>query len=1018
MELEQPVSVKKGDIVGWTSGGGAIGFREVDMNDIEAPEFLYSPSTDIKTLFEDEDATLEYYEHFISAHYVRSGHFFLQHKYASPGIFIISSDFNSRTVNVDYTIKNFHLDCPSLVKSNESFVITKNHSWVKYVTYSINFGNGTVVQSDQLASNYTYHYPGVYVINITAINSVSFQSEICVVKVLDEIKNLRFDGEIAPVPVTQKTEIKWCVDKGTNVTYSIDFGDEQSEIKSRSSSSNCYSLIHTYQKEGEYIVRIEAKNSLDKKLEIEGVALVEIPIDTIEFLTTHSHLTENVYLDIHESIFYEVRTFKGTNIKCSFDFGDKNELIDTNIFVVSHSYSQAGAYHVSVSCFNAISSASDVLNASVIVKTLEKITGLAIEVNRTLFGEKAKIKGSMKTGSLFICTWDLGDGTKLSKDESNFDKIIVHQYMAVSDYKIELSCKNPLGVVKTEFIVPVEIPINGLGLQCPNKYLEVDKEATFRIVADQGSRLSFEINFGDGQRVVKEANEVVNNSLVISHKYMQPGFYQANVTSWNRLDRRDSQCRYLLKVLNPIQNIVISSNSPVRLNSGLVDFQLNILDGADLPIEANITWDFGDDEVSYNNSLIIEKRETFLRSYLFKAEGQFNVKALFVNEISEKVVEHIAYVQKIHPIKIIILANPPLKIDTANSNDLSFSLDQEIQVNFTKQYRDKYYEVKLNNDLETRRIRLNHLKYLYKKPGIKDVTVRVINELGIFNAQKTIKIQESIKNMKLRLPLEIQVNETYQYNISADKYGTQTCAIIDFGDGNVHVKNQQFCSSLIENPEKTYHYTGGVDDGLITFSKAYNRKGLYRIEVQVYNLVSNFHSTKDAEVIYQPCPMPTPAISDKGTKNEPIKSFKSSKIIIQSNVTVECHVATVVVFHWKLFSEENQEVINLGDGFGYRKSAMPFSRNPGGLDPTVLEIPENILPYGLVRFELHISYEIKGVFVEGITSHDETFYEIMPSRLKAKINGKYFKKIHSKFSTFSPYVLCSPQKRAFLLKLF
>ena len=1001
MELEQPVSVKKGDIVGWTSGGGAIGFREIYMNDIEAPEFLYSPSTDIKTLFEDEDATLEYYEHFISAHYVRSGRFFLQHKYASPGTYIISSDFYSRTVNIDYTIKNFRLDCPNLVKSNESFVITKNHSWVKYVTYNINFGNGTLVQRDQFATSYTYHYPGVYVINVTAINSVSFQSEICVVKVLDEIKNLRFDAEIGPVAVTQKTEIKWCIDKGTNVTYSIDFGDGQNEIKSRSSSSNCYSLMHTYQKEGEYIVRIEAKNSLDKKLEIEGMALVEIPIDSIEFLTTHSHLTENVYLDVHEPIFYEVRTFKGTNIKCSFDFGDKNELSDTNIFVVSHSYSQPGTYHVSANCFNAISSASDVLNATVIVKRLEKITGLAIEVNCTLFGEKAKIKGSMKTGSLFICTWDLGDGAKLSKDKSNFDEVIVHQYMAVSDYKIELSCKNPLGVVKTEFVVPVEIPINGLGLQCPNKYLEVDKEATFRIVAAQGSRLSFEINFGDGERQIKEANEVVNNSLVISHKYMQPGFYQANVTSWNRLDRRDSHCKYLLKVLNPIQNIVISSNSPVRLNSGLVDFQLNILDDADLPIEANITWDFGDDEVFYNNSLIIEKRETFLRSYRFKEEGQFNVIALFENEISEKVVEHIVYVQKIHPIKIIILANPPLKIDTANSNDLlSFSLDQEIQVNFTKQYRDKYYEVKLNNDLETRRIRLNHLKYLYKKPGIKEITVTVINELGIFNAQKTIKIQESIKNMKLKLPLEIQVNETYQYNISADKYGTQTCAIIDFGDGNVNVKNQQFCSSLIENPEKTYHYIGGVENGLITFSKAYNRKGLYKIEVQVYNLVSNFHSIEDVEVIYQPCPMPIPAISDKRNKNEPIKSFKSSKIIIQSNVTVECYVATVVVFHWKLFSEVNQKVINLGDGFGYRKSAMPFSRNPGGLDPTVLEIPENMLPYGLVRVEMHISYEINGVFVEGITGRDETFYEIMPSRLKAKINGKYFKNFIPNFQSF------------------
>ena len=70
-----------------------------------------------------------------------------------------------------------------------------------------------------------------------------------------------------------------------------------------------------------------------------------------------------------------------------------------------------------------------------------------------------------------------------------------------------------------------------------------------------------------------------------------------------------------------------------------------------------------------------------------------------------------------------------------------------------------------------------------------------------------------------------------------------------------------------------------------------------------------------------------------------------------------------------------------------RKQKMPFVRLPGGLDPTVFEIEENMLPYGMIRIELSVRYESSYEDLEKITAKDTTWLDVQASALKAVMQG-------------------------------
>ena len=212
-------------------------------------------------------------------------------------------------------------------------------------------------------------------------------------------------------------------------------------------------------------------------------------LQTLHAFTRHSHLTDFIYIALEQPIKIEVDILQGTNIICKYDFNDTAESIETTDRIVSYQYKQEGKFFPTVTCFNSISSAFDSVNGTIIVEKLESITGLKIMVGRTLFGEEASIQAVMVKGSVFVCHWDLGDGEKLIVDKRTFNNVIRHQYNAIGDYKLKLTCTNGLGTVTDVFTLPVDKPINGLGVSCPNQFVTLNENLKFYVVTDKGIKI-------------------------------------------------------------------------------------------------------------------------------------------------------------------------------------------------------------------------------------------------------------------------------------------------------------------------------------------------------------------------------------------------------------------------------------------------------------------------------------------------------------------------------------------------
>ena len=283
LKLDQPIHVNKGDVLGWTSAGGEISYVVVT----EPPEFFYNTVTSLnEVLSRTDNPDLKYWNHILSAHYIDPAKFYLRHNYSSPGAYYIRSNITEPyLVYVDVPVGIVKVQCPIYKLSGESFTITVTQLVGTNITYSVNFDNGTVYTEKSNHFRYFYNTPGIYLITVTGYNSLSSMSDSCIIKIYDDITDLSFDGDIESVAVHHNTWIKWCVNKGTNVTYVINYEDELSDTVT-DFSSNCHQINHEYEKAGRYVVTITATNDIGSQVSISSSAVVDIPITNLACIHT------------------------------------------------------------------------------------------------------------------------------------------------------------------------------------------------------------------------------------------------------------------------------------------------------------------------------------------------------------------------------------------------------------------------------------------------------------------------------------------------------------------------------------------------------------------------------------------------------------------------------------------------------------------------------------------------------------------------------------------------------------
>lgn len=725
---------------------------------------------------------------------------------------------------------------------------------------------------------------------------------------------------------------------------------------------------------------------------IHKVAVVDVAIKGLNAFTKHPHLTQNIYLEVNNNpITVEVEIAAGTNVACKYDFGPFVSTLVSD-FQYTYSYDTADIYNITISCENSVSSAEDYVNGTIIVEELRNITGLTVNASRIFFGEEAKIQATMETGSLYVCTWYLGDGTSQQVDRSTFHDIIHHQYNMVGNYIIELFCTNPLGTVSAKYELPVEIPIHGFGISCPKQYVPVNYEYSFFIFTSKGSRLSYRINFGDGNETEFSSTASINRTEEFKHIYRTPGDYQVNVLASNQLDKLSASCPYKLTVENPIQGLSIVSNSPLRLLNNLAEFSFDLSPEHKFPTNAKIEWDFGDGTAQVDDLIQPAGGKTRLTTHSYKVPVVYTVSILMRNNITRKSVAIQVDVQEIIPIKVTVKQN----VTHSKSqymilkNQSCFPLGHWFIMNATSQPKDIQYLFDFGDNSPKSSSAAPAVTHLYREPGIYTINVEVQNTLGDFQGLTEIDVQEVIKDMNISVTHFVKLGDIIDVNITAKQFGSRTCGVVDYGDGNVTIINRINCRRFnLKDLGNIVAYESSTRGEAIKIFYEYQAQGFYNVTVFVTNEVSNFTMSRPLQVKYQPCPFPQVFLSRATNISFPRQVKRLNKLVIQCNITLECPVADNVTFAWEIFQNGSDTPLKLLDNYGIRVADMPFERNPGTLDPSVFKIENNVLPYGLVKAQLKITFKSKTDNLIEITGKDETWFDVKSSNLLATIAGRW-----------------------------
>ncbi|XP_051876950.1 polycystin-1 isoform X2 [Pristis pectinata] len=411
-----------------------------------------------------------------------------------------------------------------------------------------------------------YRTEAVYKLSLTASNHVSSQSIICNVTV--DRRNPLAELNVSGVPVVLVQGVPYMfiagvkVDAAINATFRWCFGDGTSDVVYQFSSPYNLSLsvpyltvkqavlqhnvTHVYRHPGEYNLSVSASDKYDNLSQL-------FPLRVYSRL---SNISINVNSDViatgKRAEFEASLLPSGVAATYSWSFGDNSSQLIGNLQRVTHTFSKAGRYNISVQASNAISNVS----AHCMVEVLEEISDVDFSDNSpTELSAPTIVKAWVRTGTRVRWTFDMGDGTPLTE---TFSSVMNYTYSAVGNYTVTVVASNLLGSANASRLVEVFVlqvcRINPAG--CVQELLETNFTA---YTPGDSANYEFFWDFGDGS-----SNETISGKPNISHNYTRSGdfpLYLVVSSSVNKVNYYSNVC-----VQPAVSKVVVTpANSFIQL---------------------------------------------------------------------------------------------------------------------------------------------------------------------------------------------------------------------------------------------------------------------------------------------------------------------------------------------------------------------------------------------------------------------------------------------------------------------
>ncbi|KAM6897519.1 polycystin-1 [Xenentodon cancila] len=407
-----------------------------------------------------------------------------------------------------------------------------------------------------------FKQPAAYKLQVTASNPVSSQSQ-HILLTADEMMPLAQPEflsvrEVVAVNATHLYTVRVQVDISLPVTFKWDFGDGCSVIHMHpapclstegpveTGQKQIYiedSVNHTYSTPEDYTLHVQVSTKYDIT---DATTQISVCPQMIHILILPSTLALLIKETLHLEAFINPT---GLTVLYTWNFGDESKVIQGIHHRVSHSYSSAGVYNITVCASNNITS----LTASLLMVVMEKISGLTVTYSGpSEVGSPIDFKAEVATGTSLIWEFDFGDG---SLQENFTVASVFHIYTLPGIFRVGVTVSN--SVSRAHQSVTVEVYNFTLSGVLPTECIMTEKKEKFTALVNGNiSTLTFHWLFGDDSPLV-----VMTGQPTVTHAFLSPGIFSLNLTVFSLftlVSLSKSIC-----VESPITNVVVQSSRDV-----------------------------------------------------------------------------------------------------------------------------------------------------------------------------------------------------------------------------------------------------------------------------------------------------------------------------------------------------------------------------------------------------------------------------------------------------------------------
>ncbi len=225
---------------------------------------------------------------------------------------------------------------------DETTALTASVEAGSNVVYAWDFGDGTGAAGAVVT--HTYPAVGTYTAVVTAANDVNAVTATTVVTVTDvPITGAQLVND-SPTLLGETTTLTASVDTGSNVSYTLAFGDGTPPVTGTLVAGAAWPLTHTYAAEGVYTATLTVSNA--ESLAVVTSVVTVVDVEPITRLAAHNDGPTT--LGRATTLSTTVET--GTGITYAWEFGDGEEGAGA---VTTHVYPAEGVYTATVTATNA-----------------------------------------------------------------------------------------------------------------------------------------------------------------------------------------------------------------------------------------------------------------------------------------------------------------------------------------------------------------------------------------------------------------------------------------------------------------------------------------------------------------------------------------------------------------------------------------------------------------------------------------------------------------------------------------